>query len=124
MLTEVSLSVIAAFSSSGVVFRAFGHLLAAADGTLLAVPVVASAGDLRRVVDGCPVPWEEVWAVVDAPLEADASLLAPDQLVRRFPGLAALARSGWVVDRVPAFAAGRRVATRVSHPCGIRFAKV
>ncbi len=69
-LTELSLSAIAAFSASVRLHRAFGHLVAAAAGSLLCVPLPLAAGDLRAVVDGCPVPWEEVWALLSGRPEA------------------------------------------------------
>lgn len=46
-------------------YRAFGHLLAAGDGWLLAVPLTHLRGSLRDLIDGCPVPYFEVLAVVE-----------------------------------------------------------
>lgn len=85
-----------------------------------------SAAGLVGIVarEGYPVPWEEAWALVDVPVAGDAAVLSSEQVVRRFPGLAALARREWREDRIAPFAAGRRAATRLSHPSGIRFAKV
>lgn len=45
--------------------RAFGHVLAAGDGWLLAVPLTHIRGSLRDLIDGCPVPYFEVLAVVE-----------------------------------------------------------
>lgn len=122
-LVEVSVSVLAAFSSSHRVFRAFGHLLASGDGSLLCVPQVLASGDLRQVVDGCPVPWEEVWAVLDT-APRDPVQVHPEVLAQRFRSLFSIAHVGWVEDRIPPFAAGRDEAMRLVHPSGVRFARV
>lgn len=121
--TEMHILTIGSFASGGRVCRAFGHLLAASDGALLCVPMVVAAGDLRAVLDGCPVPWEEAWAVLDLPTSG-AQALAPAEVARRWPRLAAWRAEGWVLDRVPPFLEGRRVGWRLSHPSGVRFAKV
>jgi hypothetical protein len=121
---EVHVSVMAAFSADGRVCRAYGHLLAAGAGSLLCVPMVLSAGDLRTVVDCCPVPWEEVWAVLDAPPGPDPVPVEPVAFRQAWPSLASLAVEGWVLDRVSPFSAGRAEALRLVHVSGIRFAKV
>jgi len=55
------------FSANGQVYRAFHHLLAARMGSLLMVPLHLVLGRCDAVIDGCPVPWEEVHAVLDYP---------------------------------------------------------
>jgi len=116
---EVSVSAMAAFSD-GSVFRSYDHLLAAGAGTLLCVPMGLAAGDLRSVVDGCPVPWEEVFSVIDSgcatPLE-----LPPNLVEHQYPALASLAREGWSMDLI-ALGAGRLRHARLIHVSGIRFA--
>ena len=122
-LPEFSISSIAAFSSSGYVHRAFGHLVAAKPGSLLVVPLPLVTGDLRQVVDGCPVPWAEVWLLIDTdPLKPVA--LESSQVLATWPTLAKVAASGWVIDSLPFQINSRDVVRRISHPSGIRFAQV
>ena len=120
---EVSISAIAAFSADGRVFRAFGHVVGAKPGAILLVPLGRTTGSLRDLVDVCPVPWEEVWSVLDAPL-ALPELMPTEEMCRRFPRLAQVSPYGWMRDRIPSFAAGVDVALRLTHPSGIRFASV
>lgn len=61
------ISALIPFSADGIIYRAFGHLLAARAGSVLLAPIHAVQGRLTEVVDGCPVPWEEVDAVLAAP---------------------------------------------------------
>ena len=77
---SLPLDLIARFSHNGQVFRSFGRLLAARNGSLLAVPVSLATGDFSVVVDGCPVPWHEVFAAVDTPLKPDFEMLQPGDL--------------------------------------------
>lgn len=122
-MIELPVSAIAAFSANGRVHRAFNHLIAAAPGTLLCVPLVLAAGDLRGVVDGCPVPWEEVWAVLDQP-PAGPIAVTQDLIAHSWPPLAAVLPPGWELDFVPLGRAPRPVCSRLTHPCGVRFAQV
>ena len=122
-IIEVSVSAIAAFAADRRVCRAFGHLIAAAPDALLLVPIGWTTGDLRAVVDGCPVPWEEVWAVIDAP-PGSVAPVQPDNLCRDMPALARITPYGWISDVIPPFAAGRPAALRLTHATGIRYAKV
>lgn len=118
-MTEISISAIAAFSHDGRVHRAFDHLIAAGAGTLLCVPLAASAGDLRQVVDGCPVPWDEVLTVIDTPL--DGYVFCPQIQVRRaWPMLASFAEAGWRTDHIQ-FGAGTVPVPRLVHQKGIVF---
>lgn len=129
---ELSISVIAAFSADGRVFRSFGHLLGSRPGELLLVPLGHTTGDLRNVVDCCPVPWEEVWAVLDTPV-AQPELMPPEEVCQRFPRLAQVSPYGWTVDRIPPgpetdasiypWSFSVKV-LRLTHPSGIRFAYV
>lgn len=113
---------IAQFAGDGRVWRAFDHLLAAGPGRLLLVPVGLADGSLSAVTDGCPVPWPEVWAVLDAPLREEAPALAPERLAALAPLAAAhLTPYGWVRDVVPAAAAVPTL-TRLISPDGVRLA--
>lgn len=105
------------------VFRAFDHLIALHHGALLLVPVGLVDGDITGVIDRCPVPWPEVWAVLDVP-PVSPEALSPERLARLAPALAqALPPHGWVRDCVPA---GERVPTlqRLTGPSGVRWASL
>lgn len=121
MLT-VNFSTMQRLAHGGTVWRAFDHLLAAAGDRLLLVPIGLMDGDLTQVVDGCPVPWAEVWAVLDAKNGYRTRELSPAQLAALAPLVAALLPpEGWVADIVPP---GASVPTfsRVVSPHGVRLA--
>lgn len=115
------LETLAGFSHDGRVFRSFDHLILARGGELLLVPVFMAAGDLRRVVDGCPVPWEEVFDVLDAPTSAvsvgDPNGLAVPRALR------ALLPDGWQLQ-VFKMARREKLTRRFVHASGIRFADI
>lgn len=54
------------YSHDGLVYRAFDHAVIAATGMVVAVPLVQTTGVLKHLIDRCPVPWPELWAVLDA----------------------------------------------------------
>lgn len=114
---RIPLETLSNFSQDGRVFRSFDHLIFARAGALLLVPVWAAVGDLRRVVDGCPVPWEEVFDVLDAPA---AGVSVGDPEIVPAP-LRALAGDGW---QLQLFCLARREkkTRRFVHSSGIRFA--
>jgi hypothetical protein len=117
----ITVATVARFSRDGRVWRAFDCLLAAGPGTLLLVPVGLAEGDLTRVVDGCPVPWPEVWAVLDAPAE-QVRQLPPEALAKLVPLAAAwLTPFGWERDVVPARESVPTM-TRLRAPDGVRLA--
>ncbi len=117
----INVSTVARFASNHKVWRAFDHLLAAGAGSLLLVPVGLAEGDLTTVVDGCPVPWPEVWAVLDAPAVRSEPLC--EQALYRCAPLAAVsfAPFGWVRDVVPARATVPTI-TRLTAPDGVLLA--
>lgn len=118
---SVPLAAIAAFSRDARVFRAFDHLLAADFGQVLCVPVRAVAGDLTGVVDGCPVPWEEVCAVLDTPPNSPVPL--PGQALElEFPELGRITADLWRSDRIGIGPAPARSILRLTHDSGLRFA--
>lgn len=118
----IDVKVVSRFATDRRVWRSFDHLLAAGPGTLLCVPVGLADGDLTSVVDGCPVPWPEVWAVLDAPTQRSTAVLGEEELYRCAP-LAAVsfAPFGWVRDVVPAQATVPTI-TRLTAPDGVRLA--
>lgn len=99
-MTEIPLQSLSALVP-GPLFRSFGHVLAAAPGLVAAVPLVRVSGQLTSLVDGCPVPWDEVATVLDAePDSVPVELDSPDfgDLV---PRLAVIASGGWRLGTLP-----------------------
>jgi hypothetical protein len=64
---SIHIDLVRSFGADGKAYFAFHHLLAAQMGALLLVPVSLAMGSLVQVVHGCPVPWEEVHAVIEYP---------------------------------------------------------
>lgn len=122
LAAQVPVAAVVAFAADGRVWRAFDHLLATGPGTLALFPVGLIDGDLTRVTDGCPVPWPEVWAVLDTPCTPWDRPLPPEVLARLVPKAAAhLSPYGWTQDVVPARATVPSM-TRLVAPCGVRVA--
>lgn len=53
------------YAADGLVYRAFDHAVIAAMGMVVAVPLIHTDGLLTGLVDQSPVPWQELWAVLD-----------------------------------------------------------
>ena len=53
------------YAADGIVYRAFDHAVVAAMGLVVAVPLWHTAGCLKELPDQSPVPWMELWAVLD-----------------------------------------------------------
>lgn len=123
--SSIPLDLIAGFSATGRVYRAFDRLIAAQMGSVLLVPIWLSRGDLSGTVDGCPVPWDEIQdllhlervAVSDFALEPDTY---SDQVIK----MAALAKDGWSVDVIHVNRHPQGRAWRFSHRSGICYAVV
>lgn len=120
---EFPLRAIAGLSEDGAVYRAFDHLVAYRHGELLLVPVAMGSGDLRAVVDRCPIPWEEVCVVIDTPAMEETPL-SPEVFARNVPTLAAWRAEGWSIDHIALGAAARRALKRYVHVSGVRFARL
>ena len=96
-------------------------------GTLLLVPLHLVTGRCDEVVDGCPVPWEEVFAVLEYP--ATHPLTNPDQwngtnnAMRTFASLG-LCFMGCTLDYIAPMVNGKETILRLVHPCGVRYAEV
>lgn len=119
---SIPLSSVAHFAHGGRVFRSFGYLIAARTGALLAVPFGLATGDFSAVVDGCPVPWTEVWAAIDTPRDAQAArVLPPERLALEAPLVAALfSPYGWAQDSISC-GPGWGPVPRVISPEGVIF---
>jgi len=115
------------FSADGNIYRAFGHLVASRMGTLLLVPFHLVIGRCDDVVDGCPVPWEEVFAVLEYPavnpLTNPAQWNGASNAMRTFARLG-LHFTGCVLDTITPMVNGKETTLRLVHPCGVRYAEV
>ncbi|MBW7903816.1 MAG: hypothetical protein H3C26_20295 [Rhodocyclaceae bacterium] len=115
-LLRLPLETLLGFSHDGRAFRSFDHLIFAGAGSLLLAPAWSVSGDLRQVVDGCPVPWEEVFDVLDAPPHG------VEVLAQEVPAaLRALAADGWQAQ-VFRMSRRQRSTRRFVHQSGIRYA--
>ena len=127
MTPSIHISLLPSFSTDGQVYRAFGHLVVSRMGTLLLVPLHLVSGRCDEVVDGCPVNWEEVFAVLEYP--ATHPLTRPDEWRGTSNPLREMSRLGidpslCVLDHIAPMANGRETVLRLVHPCGVRYAEV
>lgn len=65
--------------------RCFDHVVAAIPGMVVAVPEIMISGCLKNLPLVCPVPWHEIWSVLDVetdtPAGFDADLFVPPLLL-------------------------------------------
>jgi hypothetical protein len=115
------------FATDGMIFRAFGHLLAARMGTLLLIPFNLVVGRCYAVVDGCPVPWEEVFAVLEYPSvnpQTDPNKWnAINNHVQQLVYLG-LNPADCEIDYISPLANGKEKVLRFVHSCGVMYAVV
>lgn len=120
------------FSADGQVYRAFDHLIASRMGTLLLVPVHLVTGPWHlesgspAVVDGCPVPWEEVHAVLKYPVTHPLTQPAKwnvDDYIEQLEYLG-IDTSACELDAIAPMVNGEAKVLRLVHPCGVRYAVV
>jgi hypothetical protein len=118
---QLPLSLIAR-CGGGRVFEAFKHYIVAGDGYLLLVPIaIVSQDQSIEVTPGCPVPVEEVSALLDEPLAHPRELAQDDPLRHR---LSALWPDGWRYDLIPVMPRAWRKVLRAVNENGIRYAEV
>lgn len=114
------------FAADGVIYRAFNHLIAARMGTLLLIPLHLVAGRCDAVVDGCPVPWEEVHAILEYPsinpLTNPANWNVDDH-VQQLEYLG-IDLAECEMDHITPLVNGEEKVLRLVHPCGVRYAVV
>jgi hypothetical protein len=115
------------FATDGQVYRAFDHLIAARMGTLLLVPLHLVTGRCDALVDGCPVPWEELHAVIEypsvRPLTNPDKWNGTDDHVQQLEYLG-IDPSECVMDFISPLVNGEEKVLRLMHPCGVRYAVV
>lgn len=122
LFPSINVSQLAAFAGEGQLFRAFDHVVAALHGSVLLVPMYRAAGDLSRMVDGCPVPWDELDDVLRVERRAVHAIdFAAERYSPLVMGLAELAPDGWDLDFMNVRGSQFQV-WRFQHRCGIRFA--
>lgn len=114
------------FATDGQVYRAFDHLIAARMGTLLLVPMHMVTGRCDAVVDGCPVPWEEVHAVLEYPSNFNPSQPThvgggDDDFVQQLEYLG-IDPAACEADHIAPLVNGTEKVLRLVHPCGVRYA--
>ena len=116
------LALLGRLSADGRVYRAMDHYLAAGVGRVLALPVRLGARDGTTIVPGCPVPIEELVAMLAAVYQAQPWIVVEDP-DRSY--LALFAEEGWSQDWicVDPRACGSRL-LRLTHPLGVRYAEV
>lgn len=123
----IPINLLALFSADRQVYRAFGYLIAARMGTLLLVPPHLALGDLAKVQDGCPVPSEEVYAVLEYPpvhpLTNPAAWPVANDHVQQLEYLG-LDPAECVMDTIAPMVRGEERVLRLVHPCGVRYAVV
>ena len=117
------------FSADGQVYRALDHLVAARSGTLLLVPPRLVVGDLAEVVDGCPVPHEEVYAVLEYKIRDRMIHKQWNGLTKWIDKIAQLECLGidpgaCEMDHITPMVNGEKKVLRMLHPCGVRYAVV
>jgi hypothetical protein len=123
----IPLNLLSLFSADRQVYRAFGYLIAARIGTLLLVPPHLVLGDLAKVIDGSPVPGEEVYAVLEYPpvhqLTNPAAWPSSNDHVQQLEYLG-MDPSEFEIDTISPMVRGREKVLRLVHPSGVRYAVV
>jgi hypothetical protein len=111
------------FATDGQLYRAFDHLIAARMGTLLLVPFHLVVGRCDDVLDGCPVPWEEVFSVLEYPRQHIYTALIQDDLIEQLIHLG-IDVADCELDTIAPMVNGPEKVLRMAHPCGVRYAVV
>jgi hypothetical protein len=113
------------FSADGQVYRAFHSLIVARMGALLLVPLHLVSGRCDQVIDGCPVPWEEVYAVLEYPVRPKQGEVRGELFKRvQMLSLVGLDPTECDMDHIAPMVNGRESVLRLVHSSGVRFAVV
>ena len=62
---RVPVSSMLKYSSDGNIYRSFDNIIVVMSGLVIAIPITLITGNLKSVQPYCPVPWEEMWAILD-----------------------------------------------------------
>lgn len=121
----VAFDVLCDLSSDRQLYRAYDRLIAATHGTVLVVPQVLVKGRFHDVIDGCPVPWEEVYSIIELPVKPFvmdlASMPAVHAQLDRLDCLG-LDHGQWEFDLIGIHDDSRRNIIRFIHASGVRYA--
>ena len=71
---SITLNELIPLSHNGVAYRSFGMVIVADYGLLAMMPLTDVDGRLTPLIDGCPVQWQEAFAVLS--VQADESLVS------------------------------------------------
>ena len=107
---------LARHAKNGVIHRCFDHIVAADLGLVVAVPVTLISGCLKNVPAHCPVPWQEMWAILDT--EASGRAVFDLDLFAHVPQVLAdlgIAHDEFAVANLPEYSA-----TVFAHKSGLR----
>lgn len=122
MIARIEVRVLQQFDLHGQLWRAFDHLIARRYGALLMVPVGLTHGNLRHVVDRCPVPLEEATAILEGGPLRNTSERAHECPALRLLTMFAPAAE-WEIDHVQLGTVGRPKIRRLLHETGMRYAE-
>ncbi|MCB5187409.1 hypothetical protein LG200_05240 [Methylobacillus caricis] len=109
------------FAEDKRLYRAFDHIIAVSSCSLLVVPVQHIRGSFAGVLDGCPVPWEEVLDLIEAEGSDSNRLSDIAYIWPHLDPLYALYEQ-MHFERISLAGNTSNNIIRVSHPCGLRFA--
>lgn len=114
------------FATDGQLYRAFDNLIAARMGTLLLVPFHLVIGRCDEVLDGCPVPWEDVFAVLEYPVIHPLTNPSSWNMDNHIQQLEYMGIDPAVceMDYITPMVGGEEKVLRLVHPCGVRYAVV
>lgn len=122
MTARIEARTIQQFDDQGQLWRAFDHLIARRYGTVLMVPVALTMGNLRHVVDRCPLPLEEATAILDiGPLRNTSEAPTACPALRLLMAFAPAAE--WELDHIQLSTVGRPRIRRLLHESGMRYAE-
>ena len=113
---QFSIMTLAKHSKDGRVYRSFDHVIVATCGMVVAVPMTQVSGSLAELAPYCPLPWQEMWAILDT--EATARAAFDLDLFATVP--AVLVDLGIADDEFQAAALPEFAATVFAHPSGLR----
>lgn len=64
---------LATLAKYGTPHRCFDHIVVAVPGMVVAIPAVLVSGSLKDLPLTCPVPWHEMWSILDTEAEQAAA---------------------------------------------------
>lgn len=111
------------FTQTRQLYRAYDHLIAAQHGSVLITPLFMVNGNFSDVIDGCPVPWVEVMAILED--EALPFFMEFDQMPlveKAMQPVTSIFTNDWDFDFISLEVEGPQNILRFIHPSGMRYA--